>query len=141
MVELLLQLFLRLEQVAERQLQLARLAALGLIAVDAAFEELVFVRQVDDGLAQRCILCLTLAQARLNAHQLDLHSRDRGRKIHHGYRGTRFVGSRPGHRSHIHERDDGAQVESVVTALAASDRSISASGAVAASALRARLCR
>jgi len=42
------QLLLHREQVAERQLQLARLAALCLVAVDAAFEQLVFVRQVDD---------------------------------------------------------------------------------------------
>jgi hypothetical protein len=52
LIELLLQLLLRREQVAERQLQLTRLAALCLVAVDAAFEQLVFVRQVDDGLAE-----------------------------------------------------------------------------------------
>jgi hypothetical protein len=141
LVELLLQLLLRLEQVAERQLQLARLAALCLVAVDAAFEQLVFVRQVDDGLAQRLVFNLALAQARFDTHQLHLQGRDRCRKVRHGYRGTRFAGSRPGHGSHIHEPDDGAQVESVAVFRASSDRSISAFGAVAASALRRRPCR
>jgi len=99
LVELLLQLFLRVEQVAQRQLKLVGLAALRLVAVDAALEQLVFVRQVDDGLAEGLILSLVLPHLRLHANELNLQRRDGGRELRQGRRSGRWIGFGPGHGS------------------------------------------
>jgi hypothetical protein len=64
--QLRLELLLVVQQVAERELVFTGAQLLGLVAVDPPLEQLVFVRQVDDGLLERINLHLTLAQPRLD---------------------------------------------------------------------------
>ncbi len=75
LVQLLLEQLVRVEQAAERELQLTRLHALGLVAVDAPLQQLIFVRQVDDGLAKRFVLRIALPHAGLYPDQLHLECR------------------------------------------------------------------
>ena len=77
LVQLLLELLFLVQQVAEGELQLARLSPLRLVAEEATLEQLVFVRQLDDGFPQRLVLRLTFPHAGVEAGQLDLHRRDR----------------------------------------------------------------
>jgi hypothetical protein len=55
LIQLLLELLFLVEEAAERELKLARLHPLRLVAEDAALEQLIFVRQIDDGFAERCV--------------------------------------------------------------------------------------
>lgn len=76
LVELLLQLLLVVQQAAERQLELTRLRALRFVAEKPPFEQLVFVRQLDDGLAKRRILRFVLSPLGFDPEQLGLQRRD-----------------------------------------------------------------
>jgi hypothetical protein len=71
LIELLLELLFCIQEAAQRELQLARVRALGLVAVDAPLEQLVFVRQIEQCLAQRLIL-------RFDGEQLCLERRNDG---------------------------------------------------------------
>jgi hypothetical protein len=79
--QLRLQQLLVVEQVAKRQLIFAGAQLLGLGAVDPALEQLVFVRQVDDGLLQRRVARVAFGQPRFDAQHLTPERRDQRGEI------------------------------------------------------------
>jgi hypothetical protein len=96
LLELLRELCLRPEKIAERELQLARQAPLGLVAVQSSLEQRVLVREVRDRVLERRDLDRHL---RLEPRMLRLELRDQ----RHDIRRLRRRGVvRGGHASPLH---------------------------------------
>jgi hypothetical protein len=79
--ELPLQLLLSGEEVPQHQLRLARVTALGLVAVQPALEQRILMRQVGNGVLQRLHLRGGL---RLDPYDLRLQRRDQRAQIRCG---------------------------------------------------------
>jgi hypothetical protein len=103
-----LQLLLVIEQVTEGELILARPQPLGLGAIKATLEQLVFMRQVDDGLLQRIDLHVTLG---LECQHLGLQGGYEVGELFDGKLGLALGRPRARHLSSIHERDRSAQAQ------------------------------